>query len=77
MAAKIVIIEGVEVVAAAAVDTKMTVDVEGGRAAIAIVMTVLVGYLLHQSDTVEDRLVTRLQLHLLWLQSVLSFFRLV
>jgi hypothetical protein len=74
LAAKIVIIVGVEVVSAALViDTTMIMHVEGDRAAIAIDTTVLVACL-HQLDMVEDCRVTRLQLHLLWLQSALAIF---
>jgi hypothetical protein len=72
MAAKIVIIEGVEVVEVVPVDTRRIMDVVGGRAATAIDTMVLVGAMgdLHRVDTAEDRRVT-LQPQPLWLQSVL------
>lgn len=70
-AAKIVIIEGVEVVEVVPADTKKIMDGVGGRAAIAIDTTVLVGAMadLHRVDIAEDRRVI-LQPQPLWLQSV-------
>jgi hypothetical protein len=73
MAAKIVIIEGVEVVEVVPVDTRKIMDGVGDRAAIAIDTKVLVGAMvdLHPPDIAEDRQVI-LQPQPLWLQSVFS-----
>lgn len=73
MAAKIVIIEGVEVAEVVSVDTRKIMDGVGGRAAIAIDTTVLVGAMadLPRPDIAEDRRVI-LQPQPLWLQSVFS-----
>jgi hypothetical protein len=73
MAAKIVIIEGVEVVEVVPVDTRKIMDGVGDRVAIAIDTTVLVGAMadLRPLDIAEDRQVI-LQPQPLWLQLVFS-----